>query len=533
MTTEKSRQSAKETETKENIPSPPDGGWGWVIVFAVFTGNCLMDGCVGSYGIFYPELLRAFESGPVITSMAGSLLPAVHMMSSPLVGRINTKYGSRPVCFVGGCIGGLGLILASLSYNMAMFMIGFGVILGIGISMNFLPGHVITNNYFDKKRGIAGGIVCSGAGFGIFILAPVLQLLLEEYGWRGTMLITAGIFMQLCACSTLLRPLCTRKKISDKVLKESDKTESNEYVLMISNDVDECHTLKDTEVKSDIIHLKCFEYHTQTQLKTDIEENLDCFEQSQHHPLRRITMRDRCASDDTLAVKHKLARQDLGIKYTIKSLQDIPSDKYTIKMEEFLRNSQFIHPVVALAQSQQFSDEIDSCIVSEHGSEQVIRKTSLLCKTTPCDMSILRNKTFIPILLGGVLIQMGQFIPNMFIPEYCFSIGLDGTQMSVIMAIYGYFPPLQIMVIVECLGIDKLTSSLGLLQMAKGPAALFGPPLAGLVYQYSQNYAMSLGFAGILFLLAAGIQSIVPLANICCKDRETKTLNTDVEILVS
>lgn len=60
----------------------PDGGWGWVIVFAVFTGNCLMDGCVGSYGIFYPELLRAFDAGPVITSMAGSLLPAVHMLTS-------------------------------------------------------------------------------------------------------------------------------------------------------------------------------------------------------------------------------------------------------------------------------------------------------------------------------------------------------------------------------------------------------------------------------------------------------------------
>lgn len=60
----------------------PDGGWGWIIVFVVFIGNGIMDGCIGSYGIFYPEIMREFGSGPVVTSLAGSLLPAVYMMSS-------------------------------------------------------------------------------------------------------------------------------------------------------------------------------------------------------------------------------------------------------------------------------------------------------------------------------------------------------------------------------------------------------------------------------------------------------------------
>ncbi|XP_060561535.1 monocarboxylate transporter 4-like, partial [Ruditapes philippinarum] len=211
-----------------------------------------MDGCIGSYGIFYPEIMRTFNSGPVVTSMAGSLLPAVHMISSPAVGRMSMKYGSRPVCFAGSCIGGLGLVLASLSNNIAVFMITFGVILGIGMSMNFLPGHVITNNYFDKKRGIAGGIVCSGAGFGIFILAPVLQLLMEEYGWRGTMLITAGIFMQLCACSTLLRPLCAKNTQPSKAVLDPDKCLNHETDPMLSNEPKQVLTLTDIQERNDV-----------------------------------------------------------------------------------------------------------------------------------------------------------------------------------------------------------------------------------------------------------------------------------------
>lgn len=60
----------------------PDGGWGWMIVFAVFVGNFLIDGCAGSFGILYPELLEEFDASPAMTSMAGSLIVAVYLFSS-------------------------------------------------------------------------------------------------------------------------------------------------------------------------------------------------------------------------------------------------------------------------------------------------------------------------------------------------------------------------------------------------------------------------------------------------------------------
>ena len=63
-------------------PTAPDGGWGWMVVVAVFGGNLLIDGCAGSFGILYPELLSAFGASASMTSMAGSLIVAVYLFSS-------------------------------------------------------------------------------------------------------------------------------------------------------------------------------------------------------------------------------------------------------------------------------------------------------------------------------------------------------------------------------------------------------------------------------------------------------------------
>ena len=42
-------------------PSPPDGGWGWVVVFASFMINAIVDGLCFSFGIIMPEFVYHFN----------------------------------------------------------------------------------------------------------------------------------------------------------------------------------------------------------------------------------------------------------------------------------------------------------------------------------------------------------------------------------------------------------------------------------------------------------------------------------------
>ena len=59
----------------------PDGGWGWFVVLSAFIGNLLTDGTIGTFGIFYPYIESEFRSSPALTSLTGSLVPTIFLMS--------------------------------------------------------------------------------------------------------------------------------------------------------------------------------------------------------------------------------------------------------------------------------------------------------------------------------------------------------------------------------------------------------------------------------------------------------------------
>lgn len=61
------------------IPPPPDGGYGWVVVFASFMCNLIVDGIAYTFGIFLPELVTYFGEGKGTVAWVGSLLSGVYL----------------------------------------------------------------------------------------------------------------------------------------------------------------------------------------------------------------------------------------------------------------------------------------------------------------------------------------------------------------------------------------------------------------------------------------------------------------------
>ena len=66
---------------------------------------------------------------------------------------------------------------------------------GFGFGLIYLPAIVSVGFYFEKKRAIATGLAVCGSGVGTFIFAPLCNLLVEEYTWKGATLILAGEMM--------------------------------------------------------------------------------------------------------------------------------------------------------------------------------------------------------------------------------------------------------------------------------------------------------------------------------------------------
>ncbi|XP_076665805.1 monocarboxylate transporter 9 isoform X2 [Andrena cerasifolii] len=201
-----------------DIPPPPDGGYGWVVVFASFMCNMIVDGIAYTFGVFLGEFVKYFEEGKGKTAWVGSLLSGMYLSAGPVVSALTNKYGCRAVCIAGSFLGAAAFILSTFSTSVNMLMITYGVMGGIGFGLIYLPAVVCVGYYFETKRSLATGIAVCGSGFGTFAFAPLATMLLEEYSWKGANLILAGLILNCAVFGALMRPLEYPKASSVKPL---------------------------------------------------------------------------------------------------------------------------------------------------------------------------------------------------------------------------------------------------------------------------------------------------------------------------
>ena len=60
----------------------------------------------------------------------------------------------------------------------------------------------ILGDYFDTYYVFAASVAGTGSALGITVFAPLTQLLLDIYGWRGAMLIIGGLALNLKVCGS-------------------------------------------------------------------------------------------------------------------------------------------------------------------------------------------------------------------------------------------------------------------------------------------------------------------------------------------
>ncbi|KAJ8923173.1 hypothetical protein NQ315_001727 [Exocentrus adspersus] len=189
----------------EMKPKIPDGGWGWLVVLACFYINMISDGVGFTFGLLYIEFLHEFNASKSATSWIGSLFMSIPLIAGPIGSALVDKYGCQPMTVLGGLICTVGFVLSSYTRSIGLLYVTFGVIGGLGLGLCFVTAVVSIAFWFEKRRTVALGLAASGTGFGTVIFSPLSTCLLNEYGWRGTVLIIAGFFANMCVCGMMMR----------------------------------------------------------------------------------------------------------------------------------------------------------------------------------------------------------------------------------------------------------------------------------------------------------------------------------------
>jgi MFS family permease len=231
---EEGMEDGSSLEEQFSEPQPPDGGWGWVVVVAAFVTNLIADGVTFTFGIIYVDLLRYFGEGKSKTAWIGGLFMSMPLISGPIASYLTDRFGCRRVCMFGSVLSAFGFIVSSYAESIELLIFTFGIVSGFGLALCYVTAVVIVAYYFEKRRSLATGLSVCGSGIGTFLFAPLTTFLVTEFGWRGTTLILAGLFLNMAVCGALMRDLEWTKEKSkarrkDRMQKNRDKRKNKAY----------------------------------------------------------------------------------------------------------------------------------------------------------------------------------------------------------------------------------------------------------------------------------------------------------------
>ncbi|XP_061827659.1 monocarboxylate transporter 12-B-like [Nerophis lumbriciformis] len=192
------------------VTTPPEGGWGWMVVAGCFLVTICTRGVTRCVAMFFVEFQLHFERDYSTTAWIHSLIDCTTMFCAPLGSFLVNRLSCRATMMLGGLMSSIGLVLSCFASRLEHLYVSLGILAGVGFALNFTPSIAMVGRYFSEKKAVAYGIALSGSGIGTFILAPVIQLLIDQYSWRGAMLVLGGFVSNLCVCGALMRPVQPR-----------------------------------------------------------------------------------------------------------------------------------------------------------------------------------------------------------------------------------------------------------------------------------------------------------------------------------
>lgn len=164
-------------------------------------------------------------------------------------------FGYRPVGMVASFLYSMSLLAASQSNSVFMLILCCGGLAGFmcGVSINLI--FLTFSVYYEKHRSKAAGLTASAPSLGILAAAPALSALIDEFGWRGALLIASGFSLHACVGTSLYRAVVKKEAIYAKV-KKYDETEVEP--LPETNCSNRLQSILDFSVFSKPVYLLCY-----------------------------------------------------------------------------------------------------------------------------------------------------------------------------------------------------------------------------------------------------------------------------------
>ncbi|XP_077553388.1 monocarboxylate transporter 13-like [Haemaphysalis longicornis] len=527
-------------------PPPPDGGWGWMVVLAGFICHLVIDGFMYSSGIFFDEFLDYFREGHAATSLISSITFGCYLISSPIASGLTIRYGCRPIAIAGSLISALGLLISIYATSIKFLYFSLGLVAGTGFGLTLLPAIVCVTSYFDRRRSLATGITVCGSGVGTFVMAPLMQALIRYYGWKGALIICSGLNLQGVVAGFLMRPMASAGAAVG-VPSGSDSSLTSTY-----------EPSKLAPATRPLRPVAVYEMSSTIAKPPALGANLGTGPQATEGIM--LTMVPGPRSPDSSSLQGRIrVRPDLFYERTL-SEEDRQSSMAFFSVDSSLMDgAEHQSQLVTLVDNR----NIVARTLFSYQMAAVLGEM--------LNFRLFSEPAFQAFALSRVLCGMGYSVPYLFLPSKAVAeVGVSETDASFLLSVIGFsnvvgrvaigeaadlvgrgriwiytgcvmicglstvlsvlartysllqlyaaaygaagggFITLSSVVVVDLVGLDRLTNAFGLSLLCQGIATLVGPPLIGWVRDATHSFSPGFVLAGVFQYAAAVVLIAVP-----------------------
>ncbi|XP_055841839.1 monocarboxylate transporter 5 isoform X2 [Episyrphus balteatus] len=513
-----------------------------------------------SFGMFYVEFLDYFNEGKGYTAWIVSILVGVTLASGPISSSFVNRYGCRPVTIAGSILASICILISMFAQNVLTLIFTIGIGTGLGFGLIYLPAIVSVTMYFEKYRSLATGIAVCGSGFGTFVFSPLTESLIGNFGWRGAMLIISGLVLNCIIFGAMFRPIEPPKKVI-----EGESAEMAELAPLNSKKSDQFLQTprSDTNLSRSysVGHDFGYEFHTTNQngklsIPTISSNNNIRSATSQPHINGEGQQQPVQGSQEKFG-SGMMYRQDILYQGSLLNIPEYRS-RNDLNVNRYGSLKHSIHKV----DSTQEVEKICGCVSCSKETRDTLSEMM--------NFSLFKDWIFIIFTFSNFCTSIGFNMPYVYIAAQAETLGLDKQQSSYLLAtigiantvgriILGYisdkpwvnrlliynlclttcgiatalcifctdfyslavyasvfgftigaYVGLTSVILVDLLGLDKLTNAFGLLLLFQGLASLVGPPIGGFFYDITGSYGPAFVLAGVMICISGLILFAIP-----------------------
>jgi MFS family permease len=197
---------------------------------AAATALNLPFGTLYAFSVFLKPLEALLGVGRAEMSMVFALATITLTGGMVMAPAIYRRFSPRVVAVACGACAACGLLLAASASGFAQFVLGYGVLFGLGAGVGFILVQQGVNQSVTTRNGLANGYVVSLYPLGAMLGAPLFGWTIEAFGMRATLAGLGVTVFATCALTALL--LGNMKMQTSEVVAGAEDAQRSTFFLL-------------------------------------------------------------------------------------------------------------------------------------------------------------------------------------------------------------------------------------------------------------------------------------------------------------